>query len=136
MTIFDHNTHLRSHPGFSLIEVLVSLALVSFLLLGTAFMLTRAIQIRLRCDRIAKSSEAASAFLAKLKSMPFESASLNEGSGEERFNGPGDPVSLVLRWTITDLSERLKQIEVECHATDLPQKKTHLFLYISRDLGF
>jgi len=126
----------RTQPGFSLIEALVSLALVSFLILGTAHMLTTALQIRLRCDRMSKSSEAAAAFLSKMKSRPFESTTLEEGSGEEKFHNPKDPVSYILRWSVTDISDRMKQVEVTCFAEDLPRKRTHLILYISRDLGF
>jgi len=115
---------------------MVSLGLVSFLILGTAHMLTTAIQIRMRCDRMSRSSESAAAFLARLKALPFESLSLAEGSGEERFKNPKDAVPYVLRWAVTDVSERLKQADVICFAQDLPQKKAHLILYISRDLGF
>jgi len=135
MKYFRH-VRSRAQSGFSLIEVLVSLALVSFLILGTAHMLTTALQIRLRCDRMSKSSEAAAAFLSKVKSRPFESPTMAEGSGEERFHNPKDPVSYILRWSITDISDRMKQVEVTCFAEDLPQKRTHLILYISRDLGF
>lgn len=130
--------HLNSgyRRGFSLIEVMVSLGLVSFLILGTAHMLTTAIQIRMRCDRMSRSSEAAAAFLSRLKALPFESPSLEESSGEKHFQNPKDSVPYVLRWTVTDISERMKQVDVTCFAQDLPQKKAHLILYISRDLGF
>jgi len=66
--------------GFSLIEVLEAMALVSFLLAGMGELLLHSLQAKRKTDTRFELTALLSAKLESLKTLPYDSAELQAGS--------------------------------------------------------
>lgn len=124
------------NPGFTLVEFLISFTLVTLLITGTAQLTIHTLFIKRNADLNMKTAELASSFLERLKSLPFESDELEEGSRQEPLKEDGSLETFIRQWIITDIAPNLKRIEVECFSKNRQFKKTRLVLYISKELGF
>lgn len=122
--------------GFSLIEVLISFALVTWLILGISQLIIHSLSIKRRSDDSVKSAELASSKLEHFKSLPFESSELFEGVGEESLKGYEPKKFFRREWSIEAASPNLKKIIMNCFSEICPEKKTRLVLYLSKELGF
>lgn len=129
---------LKNHrrEGFSLIELLCALALVTIFILGTAQLIIYSLTLQSSTNQRLRMVTLAQAKLEYLKSLPFESELLEKGEKEEVITEPGSSKSYVLKCNIFDENEDLKRVEIECWASLQPQRKTRLMLYLSRHLGF
>ncbi len=117
-------------------EFLVSFTLVTLLITGTAQITIHTLFIKRNADLNMKTAELASSFLEYIKSLPYDSDMLEEGSGEESIQEEGSLETFIRQWNVTDIAPNLKRIEVECFSENRRFKKTRLVLYISKDLGF
>lgn len=122
--------------GFTLVEFLISFALVTFLIVGTAQLTLHSLLIKRRADCNLASAELASSKLEYLKSLPYESYELKEGHQAESVRGEGLLETFRQEWRIQDISSNMKRIEIESYSENLPQKKIRLVLFLSRELGF
>jgi len=125
-----------SERGFSLIEVLLSFALVTFLITGTAQLIIHSFLVKKKADNNFKMAELASSKLEYLKSRLYESDELKEGSRSESLEGENPRENFLREWKIEDISSKMKRIEIEVFAKNGPRKKTQLVLFLSQGLGF
>jgi hypothetical protein len=122
--------------GFSLIEVLISFALVTFLLLGTAGLAVHSLVVKKRAEDNLKMVELASSKLEYFKTLPFESSELEEGFRIERITEKNSHEIFERRWKIEEIRDGMKRIEIEVFPENNPQKRVKVALLISRELGF
>ena len=122
--------------GFSLIEILVAMALALVLILGTAELITYSLKAKKKGDLASGLAHVTAARLETLKSSPFD--------GDELL--PGDYSSVVLDdlsleqfaqdWTIEEETAGMKRVLIMTRSLDYPKSELRLILYISRALGF
>ncbi len=127
---------LKNQHGFTLVEVLVSFALVFILITGTAQLTMHSLFAKRRADCNLRSAELASSKLEYLKSLPYESDELKEGFQIESVRGAGLLETFWRELKIQDISSSMKRVEIEIFSENHPQKKLRIVLFISRDLGF
>lgn len=125
-----------NRQGFTLAEVLISFALVTIMITATAQLTMRSLFVQRRAESSLRSAELASSKLEYLKSLPYESPELKEGSWEESLKEEGALMTFRREWIISDILPGLKRIEIKCFSESLPQKKARLVLFLSRELGF
>jgi len=126
----------RKKRGFTLVEALVSFALLFILITGTAQLTIHSLLVKRRADCNLKTAELASSKLEYLKSLPYESDELKEGFQMESFKGEGLLETFWREWRIQDISSNMKRVEIEIFSENYPQKKLKMVLFLSRDLGF
>lgn len=127
---------LRNQQGFSLVELLISFVLITFLLTGMAQLTIQSLIVKRNADCNLRTAELASSFLEYLKSLPYGSDELKEGFWKESAGGEKILGTIWKEWRIQDVSSNMKRIEIECYSESCPQKRTRLVLFLSRDLGF
>lgn len=121
--------------GFSFIEVLLAMALISFLLAGTAELVIRSISLRKKAEVNLELAALASSKLEFLKSLPYESSELQATSYNEILEGRFPEVYL-REWIIEDISSNLKRIGLTVYPENHPEKTLRISLYLSKELGF
>ena len=126
----------KKRKGFSLIEVLISFLIITFLILTTAQLTLYSLQVKRRSDCSLNAAELASAKLEYFKSLPYESDELGSGPQSEVIEGSSSPETFRREWDIQSVSLSMKKIEVACYSANFMEKKAHLILFLSRDLGF
>ena len=116
--------------GFSLIELLVSSALIFFLLTGTAQL------IILSCGAKKKAEFHLQAKLEYLRSLAFESAELEEGRHEESVKDNNSEEIFSREWKVEDIAENMKKVALKIFSSTDPKKEATFLLLISRELEF
>ncbi len=129
-------THQKKHPGFTLVEFLVSFTLVMLLLTGTTQLTIHSLLTKRNADLNLKTAELASSLLEYFKSLPYESEELKEGLKSETVQEEDSLETFRQEWRVENISPNLKKIEVECYSEKHPLKKIRLVLYLSKELGF
>ena len=122
--------------GFTLIEALIALAVVSILILGTAQILAHALAVKKSVDEQTEACLLAAAKLEQLKARPFESADLAAGNGSEEIKGGSVAAIFTREWRIEDVSDGLKRAEVAAFSLGRPWRKVRMALYLVRELEF
>jgi prepilin-type N-terminal cleavage/methylation domain-containing protein len=125
-----------NNRGFTLVEFLVSLTLVTLLLTGTVQLTIYSLLVKRNADLNLKITEHASSLFEHFKSFPYESEELKEGLVAETIKEEGSFETFIRKWKIEEISPHLKEIELEVTSEKYSQKKIRLVLYISRELGF
>lgn len=123
--------------GFSLVEVLIAIAVLSVGMLSVAAMQTSAVRGNARSNNITERSATASNHLEKLLSLPFTHADLAAGSHDpssDLIDNDGDgttdeadddgEASYAVTWTVTDDSSRKKTIDLVIAGTHYGVNKT------------
>jgi len=123
-------------PGFSLLEFLISLSIITFLITGTAQLIIHSFFVKRQVEINLKMAELASLKLEYFKSLPYESGELKESHGIESLRTQWSQESFQREWRIQDISSNLKKVEIEIYSESHPHKKVRLVLFISRELGF
>jgi len=121
--------------GFSFIEVLLAMAIISFLLAGTAELLIRANTLKRHGDINLSLSGLASSKLESLKSSAYESEELQVDSHQETIKDSGGEV-FQREWTVADINPGMKRITVKVYLVSHPEKAIQIGLVLSRELGF
>ncbi len=121
--------------GFSLIEVLVAMALIFFLLTGTAELVIHSIRTKRKADENMKLASLLVSKLESLKTLPFESADLQAGFHSAEI---GDEPEERRReeWEVEDLSLNMKKIDLRVSSGQAPQRPARSVLLLSKSLGF
>jgi prepilin-type N-terminal cleavage/methylation domain-containing protein len=127
---------MRAPNGFSLIECLVSLALVIFLVTGTAELIILSLRAKQTADWNMRAAGYIGAKLECLKSVPFDAEEMQAGTYSETFREPGEGPAFRRTWTIGDPFDNMKRVEVEVSQEGIPDRVACLVLYISKDIGF
>jgi prepilin-type N-terminal cleavage/methylation domain-containing protein len=122
--------------GFTLLEFLVSFAVVTILLLGAAQLTLRSLITKKTSDCNVEAAELASSKLEHLRSLLFEKNELAEESFFERLKSHRGNTMFCRKGEITEVTKAIKKIQVECYAESYPHKNVHIVLFCSRELGF
>jgi Tfp pilus assembly protein FimT len=122
--------------GFTLLEFLISFAVVVILLMGAAQLTLLSVSTKRTSDCSVESAELASRKLEYLKSHLFKSNELAEESLVEWVKSQRGNEMFRREWMIEDVSGSIKKIETECYAESCPYKSVRLVLFCSRELGF
>ena len=126
----------KNKKGFTLLELLISFAIVSILLLGAVELTLHSLHARRTSDCNLESAELASDKLEFLKSLFFDSPELEENSYVERVMSQKREDVFVREWMISDITPRMKKIEVVCYSESYTRRRTSIVLFYSRELGF
>jgi prepilin-type N-terminal cleavage/methylation domain-containing protein len=126
---------MTGRKGFTLIEVLLALVLVSLVLIGTAELLVRAQQISREAETRIRMTDALSAALESLKALPYDDPGLANGEVQTRLEAAGQKTFVLERRT-EDVSLDMKRIEMTVYADEARARGIRAVLYISRLLGF
>lgn len=135
------NEHFQSRAknlpeGFTLLELLISFAIVVILLVGAVQLILLSMNTKRTSDCSVESAEMASKKLEYLKSLMRESGELAEESMVERLKSQRGNEMFRREWRIEDIPGNIKKIEIECYAESYPHKIVRLVLLCSRELGF
>lgn len=122
--------------GFSLIEVLVSFALVFLLLTGASGLLVHSLQAKKRAEFHLAVASLASSKLEHLKSFPFDSLELEAGGHKEMLPDAASHQVFWREWRIEDRNENMKEVKMEVFSGENLEKKFGCVLLIYRGLGF
>ncbi len=125
-----------SRRGFSLIELLISSALILFLISGTAQLLVFSLAANRTADSHFAAARLASSRLEKLKSLPFDDENLQAGRHGEDIADPASPEVFSMRWEVEDKEDDLKKIILAIHPRGQPQRTTVFCLLLCRELKF
>jgi prepilin-type N-terminal cleavage/methylation domain-containing protein len=129
------NKNKKTRQGFSFIEVLIAMALISFLLAGTAELVIRSLALERKADVNLKMAGLVQAKLEGLKSLPYESGELQADSYNEMVEESSEETFL-REWTIEDTSSNMKRIGLAVCPESHPEKMFRISLFLSKDLGF
>lgn len=122
--------------GFTLLEFLISFALVSILLMGAAQLTLHSLITKKTSDCSVESAELASSKLEQLRSLLHENIEPGEIDTSEMIKSLRRNEMFYRGWRIEDVSDSIKKIEMECYAESRPHKSVHLVLFCLRELGF
>ncbi|MCP2620269.1 prepilin-type N-terminal cleavage/methylation domain-containing protein [Candidatus Aminicenantes bacterium AC-334-K16] len=122
--------------GFSLIEVLMTLAISIFILLGTAEALLHCLSVKRRVEIREKVRQLISTEIETLRSYDFTSSNLKEGTSIFSVQDKISSREYRLIKTIQDKAPGLKSIKITAFPHDRPTLRTEVIFYISQDLGF
>lgn len=124
--------------GFTLIEVLLAMALVLVLVVGAAGALTLALGAKRKGDITAALAHALATRLESLKSRPFDDPALAAGSYavSSRIEPRGRVIDEA--WEIADDGDGLKRVTLRVRAAGRPGPGSTITAaaFILRDLGF
>ena len=123
-------------PGFTLVELLIAFALITFLISGTAQLTMHSLLAKRRADYNLRSAELAASKLEYFKSLAYEGDELKEGVQTEIIKEEGTQQTFLMEWKIQNTSLNMKRIEMEIYFKNYPQKKTQIILLLSKELGF
>lgn len=124
------------HRGFSLIEILLAMAISLVLITGTAELIVYSGGAKKKADMTAGLMHTLSTRLEKLKSLPFDSEGLQPGTYSENVEDGLSRERFRQEWAIAEIAEGTKTISIRAGSIDHPRTRAFLVLYISRDLGF
>jgi prepilin-type N-terminal cleavage/methylation domain-containing protein len=126
----------KTRSGFSMIELLIAMSIMSLFILGTAQLTLHSIHLKRKSDCLVRAAELASTALEHFKSLPYDSMELEDGDGEEIINDERSNHLFLRGWTIRRASASLKRIAMDCYAKNHPRKRIRAILVLSRELGF
>jgi prepilin-type N-terminal cleavage/methylation domain-containing protein len=122
--------------GFTLIEVLVAMAVALVLILGTAELITYSLKAKKKGDLASGLAHVATARLESLKSVPFASGGLEPGVYSAVVQDELSLEMFGLTWTIDEEEDGMEKVVLAARSLDYPRSEIRLLLYISRALEF
>jgi hypothetical protein len=122
--------------GFGLVEILISSALLLFLIGGTAQLLMVSLAARASADFAFAAARLASAMLERDKSLPFDSPELEPGITSPAVEDEAFPGRLEATRRIEAIDADMKRIMIVISNRYSPQKKHAYCLTLCRELGF
>lgn len=130
------NRDMRHEDGFSLVEFLISFALIAFLLAGTAELITAAFLAKKKADAGTRLTALMISRLEALRTLSFDDAGLVPGDSQETFRDPVSGESFLLTRRVEALSPNLKRISLQGSWEGRPRTRSRLVLYRLREAGF
>jgi len=122
--------------GFSLIEVLLTMAFVSILLSGMAELVLCSVRAKSTADGHFRRTGLIASKLENLKALPFESGELQAGAYQEESGSFPSGGAAIAEWRIEDLGFYSKRIELRITLRSRPERSLQTVLLISGFLGF
>jgi prepilin-type N-terminal cleavage/methylation domain-containing protein len=123
------------NKGFSLIEILLSMAIISCVITGTAELIIHSLYGKKKAEVNLKISALLTSKIESLRCRPFESPDLQSASFFEEVYEKDIGETFRIEWKIEDISPGLKRIILEIIPKSIPQKKAVVAIFLSRDLG-
>ena len=120
--------------GFTLIEVLIALAIMAVLIAGAAELITLSLMLKRKADAHAAAARLVAEKLEGLRVLPFADERLRAGTGTEVVAGMAGEGTFVREWVIDDVPGDAKRIGV--HILKDGRTIGRAVLLISRGLGF
>jgi len=124
----------KAGSGFSLIEVLVSLSLVSLLITMTAELIVFSLMAKKKADSTTTQSRLAAGKLESLKAVPFDAEELREGEYSKTVRD-GRGQNHRLQWRVENAAGGMKRVSVDVHPENAPEKPLSMGVYLLRELG-
>jgi Tfp pilus assembly protein PilV len=121
--------------GFSMIDLLVSMATTSLLILGMAQLMCHAILVKRKTDCAVRAVELASQKIEHLRAAAW-SDDVQDTSQSEELEDARVNHTFYRKWKIQEVSSDTKKIEMECFAINYPRKIARFMLILSTELGF
>ncbi len=122
--------------GFSLIEVLLTMAFLSFLLAGTAELALHSVRSKAVTDGYFRRTGILTAKLEGLKALTFDGDGLRAGEYREDIDSsPPEPAALA-EWRIDDRGSGAKWIDFRITLPGRPGRNLRAVLVVSKFLGF
>jgi len=125
----------KTAKGFSLIELLIAMILMTFLIMGTAQLICHSLLVKRKSDCSIRAAELAYAKLESLRGLVF--------SGSERVEPQSEIIkdarlnqTFIREWNSLDVSPDMKRIEMNCFAQNHPRKSSRIVLILTREFGF
>jgi len=122
--------------GFSLVELLISMALIFFLLTGMAQLIIHSCSAKKKAEFHLTAASLACSKLEYLKSLPFESPELEQGPHVESVKDSLSEEVFLREWKVLDLDEDMKKIVLRISAPNNRTKEAAFVLLINRKLEF
>ena len=126
----------RKKQGFSVLELLIAMTIIFMLILAMAYLMTYSIYLKRINSLDLEALALAHSKIENLKSYDFNSAELSENEKTEIIVNDSSNEKYQRSWQIHEISDEMKSLEMECYPLNCPRKKTVIFIYLSKDLGF
>ncbi|MEW5902497.1 MAG: type II secretion system protein [Acidobacteriota bacterium] len=123
-------------PGFSLVETLISSALILFLIMSTAQLLVFSLAAKRKADFHFLAASYASAKLEYLKSRGLDSQELEPGPHEELISDVPSGLPYRVEWRTEAAGENAKKIILSVSPVGKPGWEAVFCLLMCRELGF
>ena len=130
MRLFQRS-RTRSQRGFTIIEVLVAMAILSFGLLAVAGMQVVAIRVNVAAQRLDQATTLAQDKIEELMALPFTHASLNDTTPvgtEQPYPDANTPPGYTLTWYV-DTSADGNSIAVRVLVWWHPDKEPYVLAF-------
>jgi len=98
--------------GFTLIETLIALALVSFLIAGAAELIGLALLTRKRAEAHIEATRIFQDRLERMRALPFDHPDLEPGLFRESIESVRGAGTFTSEWTIEELPGRRKRVGI------------------------
>ncbi|MCX6560740.1 MAG: prepilin-type N-terminal cleavage/methylation domain-containing protein [Candidatus Aminicenantes bacterium] len=139
MNATDDHKRDGAKPGFSLIEVIVTMSLACFLMIGTAEMLVLALRVQ---GRARAGMEMTDLVRARLEELRAETTASSEGMGLPFVDGSASAAGrgnrqYLISWTVDASARFPRLIEVRISpAGSSDRVALRIPLFVSPELGF
>jgi|WetSurMetagenome_2_1015567.scaffolds.fasta_scaffold79672_2 prepilin-type N-terminal cleavage/methylation domain-containing protein len=120
--------------GFTLIETLIALALVSFLVAGTAELIGLALLTKRKAEAHIEATRIFQNRLERLRALPFDHPDLEPGEHREPIEPENGAGNFTCEWMIEELPRELKRIAITVSGP--AGTSAEAALLISAKLGF
>lgn len=124
----------KPKSGYSLIEVLLTLFLLTLILVGTLQLLAQATTTKLKADLIVSMASLLSNRLEELRRLPGAGPEA-QGQYQEEIKA-GQRQTFVCRWRLIQESAEAWRIEIEVSPLGQAEKRVEATLWIVPFLGF
>ena len=122
--------------GFTLIEVLVTLSLVTLLVAGTGELISLSLLAKRKAEAHAGVIHHLTDKLEGLRSLPFDNPELRAGLYKEEIAALGPVPAFLVEWNIEDLSGGMKRIGICVSSRGRRRATAKAVLLVSEKLGF
>jgi len=122
--------------GFTLIEVLVTLSLVTLLVAGTGELISLSLLAKRKAEAHAGGIHHLTDKLEGLRSLPFDDPELRAGLYEKEIAALGPVPAFLVEWNIEDLSGGMKRIGICVSSRGRTRATAKAVLLVSEKLGF
>jgi prepilin-type N-terminal cleavage/methylation domain-containing protein len=123
-------------PGFSLIEMLISSALILFLFSGAAQLIMSSLVAKRNAEFHLAAASLATSKLEYFKSLPFENPVLIKGEYFETARIGFSKEVFRSEWNIGDIDEGMKKVVIKISRQSDPRKRVVFMLLLCRELEF
>lgn len=122
--------------GFSLIEMLISSALILFLFSGVAQLIISSLVAKRNAEFHLAAASLATSKLEYFKSLPFEDPALTKGEYFEAARIGFSKEIFWSEWNIGDIDEGMKKVVIKISRPSDPRKRVVFMLLLCRELEF